>query len=191
MIVKGIQLKRLSISSFAIAVALAIVPVARADSFTFSYTAPGGVSGSGTLAGTPEGIINGNQAWLLNSGSGTFNDGTNSGSITLVPNPNGPGGTSLSLSTYFTYDDLLYPPAGPGNYLDSLGLLFNFGSAELNLYDFLGDGWYENNGDSGYGTLTITLIPEPGTWLLLGSGLLLLAIARLGRATWSKPALNE
>jgi hypothetical protein len=180
-------LKRFSLQLLVVAAALAIVPATKADTFYFTYSAPGGVSGSGSLSGTFEGIINGNQAWLLSSGTGAFNDGTNSGPIALVPNPNGPLGTSLSPSSYFTYNDLLYPYAGPGNYLDSLGLLFSFTGLELNLYDFFGDGWYEDNGNSGDGTLSVSLVPEPGSWLLLAAGLLVLAVVRIRRTRLSEP----
>jgi hypothetical protein len=111
-----------------------------------------------------------------------FNDSVNSGSISLVPNPNGPANSSLSPSTAITYDDLLYPSAGPGQYLDVNGLLFNFGGIELNLYDYLGDGWFENNGNSGYGTLAVSVTPEPASWLLLGAGLFVLMLARIRRS---------
>lgn len=175
-------LRQLALVPLALAAVVLIAPAAHADSFDFSYTAPGGVSGSGTLDGTFEGIINGDQAWLITSGTGVFDDGVNSGPITVVPNLNGPDNSSLSPSGFFTYDDLLFPYAGPGQYLDVDGLLFSFGSLELNLYDFLGDGWSEDNGNGGYGTLAVTPTPEPGSWLLLGAGLLVLILARNWRS---------
>ncbi len=172
-------LRRFALFPLAFAAVFLIASAAHATTFYFSYTAPGSVSGSGFLTGTDEGVINGNQAWLLTSGTGVFHDGVNSGPIALVANPNGPANSSLSPSTLFTYDDLLFPDAGPGQYLDVNGLYFSFGSLELNLYEFLGDGWYEDNGNGGYGALAVSTTPEPASWLLLGGGLLVLVLARI------------
>lgn len=179
-------LRQFAFFPFALAAVLWIAPVANATTFYFSYAAPGGVSGSGLLTGTDEGVINGNQAWLLTSGTGFFDDGVDSGPIALVPNPNGPDNSSQSPSTLITYDDLLFPDAGPGQYLDVDGLYFSFGSLELNLYDFLGDGWYEDNGNSGYGALAVVPTPEPPSWPLLGAGFLVLVLVRMRR---SRPGL--
>jgi hypothetical protein len=55
-------LARLAYCAFVFAVVLWIASVAHADTFYFSYTAPSGVSGSGTLVGTSEGVINGSEA---------------------------------------------------------------------------------------------------------------------------------
>jgi hypothetical protein len=176
----------LAFVSVALAAALCTIPVAHADTFDFSYTAPFGVSGSGTLDGTFEGIINGNQAWLITSGDGVFDDGIHSSPITLVPNPDGPDNSSLSLSGLFAYDDLLFPNAGSGQYLDVDGLLFSFDGIELNLYDYLGDGWGDDNGNGGYGTLAIAPTPEPSSWLLLGSGLLVPMLAWMRRSRPSR-----
>jgi hypothetical protein len=74
-------------------------------------------------------------------------------------------------------------------------LYFTYGSLDLNLYQLGGgpgyDGWFEGNGkgDSS-GTLDITAIsidpseyptPEPGSFLLLGTGLAALAGLQLRR----------
>jgi len=123
-------MKKLSLALFAMAAVLAFTPVAMAseDSFDFSFT-DGAVSGSGTLYGTYQG----SGTWLLDSGSGTFNDGTGSGVINLQANPNYPG-SSLDPTFTFGYDDQLTLWNGPSQYLDETGLFFTYGEVDLNLY---------------------------------------------------------
>jgi hypothetical protein len=172
-----------SLAILALATALAVTSVARADSFAFTFT-DGAVSGSGTLVGTYQG----SGAWLLASGTGTFNDGSGSGSINLVGNSNYPGATLVTEadpSNNFVYDDQLSPFNGPNQYLTVDGLYFTYGSLDLNLYQSGGgpgyDGWFEGNGNGdSNGTFAITSddiipTPEPGSYLLLGTGLFAMA----------------
>jgi hypothetical protein len=170
------------IASLTLATALAITPAAKADSFNFYYSAPGGVSGSGTLVGANER----SGVWLITSGTGTFDDGTITDPITLITNPYGPANSSLSPSGYFVYDDLFFPTSGPLQLLDPDGLLFSFDGMELNLWDGgypFAEGWAENTGPSGSGTFAST--PEPGSLLLMGSGLLALAFLLLRKSSLS------
>ncbi|MGA3082068.1 MAG: PEP-CTERM sorting domain-containing protein [Terracidiphilus sp.] len=191
-------MKKGSLALFALVTALAISPVAKAatDSFDFTFT-DGGVSGSGILYGT----FQGPGVWLLDSGTGTFNDGSGSGVINLVANPSYPG-SSVDADVMFAYDDQLTLWNGPNQFLDVLGLDFTYGGLDLNIYQSGGgpgtDGWYESNtnGDQ-LGTFNITAFniqpaesPEPGSLLLLGTGLFALAVVVLRKRGPSALALK-
>jgi hypothetical protein len=146
------------ISLHLLAVVLLIAPWARAstDSFNFVFT-DGNVSGSGTLYGTLED----SGSWFLTSGTGTFNDGIKSGSISLIVNSSGPGYSVVSPSGYFAYDNQLFPFFGPSQLIDEDGLLFSFNGIELNLWQGGNSpgrgGWAENNGNGDLnGSFTIT-----------------------------------
>jgi hypothetical protein len=168
------KMKARLLALLALAAALAITPAAKADSsFDFSYTADGGVSGSGTLVGTDLGYdsIIGSEEWLITYASGTFDDGTNSGQISLIQNPDPAGSQQTSLSGLY-YDDLLFPAGTAGVFVDYDGLLFNFDGMELNLYSsFGGTYWYEDSGAGG-GPGAFEITPEPETLLLFCTGLI-------------------
>jgi len=62
---------------------------------------------------------------LLWTPSGTFDDGANSGSISLIQEPQRSRRFHVP-SGFFGYDDLLFPNASVGEILDVEGLLFSF-----------------------------------------------------------------
>ncbi len=211
---------RRNLSKFAsailvLAAAFSLALAAHADTFNFTFTDAGGVSGSGTLTGVFEGVGN---PWLITGCNGcTFNDGDDSGSVSLVANPNGPGGSTRlgSGPNAFDYDDLLDLFRISGTYLDEDGLAFQFGNGDdLNIffgYSVGGggpvyDGWYDypqGNGDVGFlsetGTFAITsydipiseTTPEPGTFVSMCTGILGLAALLFWKGKRLGLALNR
>jgi len=202
-------MKQFSSALFVLSAALVITPAMKADTFDFTFS-DAGVAGSGTLTGTYEGVDN---PWLITGCSGcTFSDGDDSGSVSLVTNPNGPAFTDQVGG--IVYDDLLDLVQTSGAYLTENGLLFQFGDGDyLNIFfgwsvggggpEFYG--WYDSpqgNGDyvfaSETGSFTITSYdvapgetPEPGSLLLVGTGLLGLAAFLMRRERRPRLALNS
>lgn len=160
------------------ALSLGAAAQAYADTI-FDFTFAGsGSSGMGSLTATD----NGDGSFTAISGSGNLTIGSDMRTLTLLANPNAPGGTSESPSTVFFYDDQLYPG---GILLSPAGLLFlASGGAEANIYNdggFVLDFLYADETafiDDISFTLVLretpppdTGVPEPATVLLLGLGL--------------------
>ncbi len=108
-------MKTFSLGLLALATALAISPVALAQTYNFSYTS-GGYSGSGWL------VAGGGFSGGLNVASGDLV--FNGEDFSLLANST-PGQAIYSPSGAFIIDNLLFPSAGAsGGLLDNYGLLF-------------------------------------------------------------------
>ena len=176
-------MKKFWIMTLAVATALAIAPAAKADTWYFNFYGLG-VSGSGSLTGDP---LGGGQ---FNITGGTFViNGVGAG---VVNNPT-PGAASVSVDGGIYYDNILIPAGSPA--VTGNGLLFIIGSGasaeEFNIWSQGGvtyfDEYYEgawlDNGENGVPiVLNISSTPEPSTLLLLGTGILALAVGLLLKA---------
>jgi len=181
-------MKKYSIALLAAAAALAVTPMALAETFYYNFYVDG-IQGGGTLQGTEIG-----SSGVYDITSGTININYGSGYVTgtLDPNPNAPG---TSVTPYGgTFNDLLYFPAGDPNqnslYLDVQGLAFTvYGQdAYTGLWGGDNNGYGTNYSTSagwdayGGGTFGVSLTPEPSSLLLLGTGLLVLAFVAFRKA---------
>ena len=159
---------------------------ARAAYFTVAFIGPG-VDGSALLEATD----NGNGTFTAVAGAGTLTVNGVTTPITLVPNPNAPGGTAPFAGGLYYYDNQLLPNLDP--VLTYGGLLFvTQAGVEENMFaNGPGDyALYEDTpgvGETFFGPVRFSLapaaVPEPAGLALLGVGGLGLAARRVLRRT--------
>ena len=173
-------MKRVWLTTLALAAALAIAPAAKADTFYFDFYGAGLGSGGGSFTATSLG------GGLFNITGGSITIGGSS--ATIVANLT-PGSLAVSSDGEFYYDNILNPSGSPT--VDSTGgilfLLSNGNELEIyslggnyyaNVWDPTTSSWLFDSVDSPYGgpiSLDISLSPEPSSLLLLATGLLALA----------------
>jgi PEP-CTERM motif len=161
-----------------VASVLSAVSAAKADSFNLNVSGSG-FNGSGLLTGT----VTSGGASMITGGNITINGM----SATIINNPNGTAFSDYATgSSYdFDYDNLV--SGGQSASLDTDGLLFLLSNgAVVNLWEVNGV-YYWNEFANGQWTFdpsvgqggeaidaNISATPEPGSLVLLGTGLLLL-----------------
>ncbi|HME57644.1 MAG TPA: PEP-CTERM sorting domain-containing protein [Terracidiphilus sp.] len=196
---------RISLLSIALLAALACATPARADDFNYDFILTDGSSNTFNLTETITADSLGGGYYGITAVNGTITnvisfpldgyaelyDWTGSGDY-------GATGNFYSITTYagnhtyMAYDNILNL-SGSGPIFSEYGEYFTFGSETyyVNLFynppsdvgplnPYPGYSWFavEVTGPSTYTDVdfgTFTIVPEPSTWLLLGSGLLMLA----------------
>jgi hypothetical protein len=203
-------MKKFSVALLALAAALAISPAALADTYDFTISGSG-ITSSGILTvaatSTPG-------TYDITGITGTFADtnGGYSGSITgLYPDPS--YSEIITTSYLFSLDNLFYPAGSPnvcfwetcstGSQIDIAGIVFDvtggyevgiWGNGTGNPYGLNSDldGVYQDNGNNGVNVSfdASAATPEPSSLLLLGTGLLGLAVVLFRKAKSSAPVLH-
>ncbi len=176
---------------WAAALILALAPLsAGAATLAFSFETQDGVfSGSGDL--TISNSLDSAGGYDVTGISGTLS-GPNGGAMTLVANPNQPAASTDNSGSWY-YDNVVYTS---GSWFDNAGLLFTAGIFEYNLFtvgsDYILSSHNPQGSFSGQAVdrLTLTAIPEPATWLMMGLGFVALGLgggraARRNRAAFA------
>jgi hypothetical protein len=166
---RRLMMKKFSIAMIALAVAVAFTPAAFADGYSFTFADSGANNPSSILPGV--------------SGSGWF-DVTGGvitafgGNFFLTPTSTAQAMTIDAPGTGFDNDNT-FNASGSPSYFDLGGFVFTAGGVEYNFFSWgTGDNITTNTSGGTYTpiTLDITETPEPGTLLLLGTGILGMAL---------------
>jgi hypothetical protein len=188
--------------------ALAIVPAAQADSFTYAIAGSNFSADltftANQIAGQPLGVdvITGLTGWFQDPDTSGQVNITASNPATVIP---AGGAIAPNYASYgsFQYDNVLYTNQTGNGILDWDGVLFSVGSYVLNIFSdsdngdagyfyFADNGNYQVNtpitdGNGGPAPTDPVAAPEPGSLFLLGTGLLSFAFVLYRRA--AKPSL--
>ena len=171
-------------------VVLLIPPLCKADRFSFSYTSTSGlgnpVSASGSIIATNQG----GGAFLITGLTGTFTDGNLTAQLGLDPTP---------MNSLNAGDDLVYYGKSVTDSLDPLGLVLDdisdnvYGTGKgyfIDLFSLGSDAFVLTDGTgslidgSGTGSFVLSnpvFTPEPASWTMMATGMLLLGGLVLGK----------